>query len=818
MVEPRSDSPAANPHIEDWSADELIPFGKYMLLDRISGGGTSAVYRANVRGEAGFERLVAIKRILPHMAGDPEFVKTFVREAKTVARLTHSNICPIYELGKVGESLYMAIEYIAGKDLGRIARRLARRGMVMPPHVAAYIAARLCDALDYAHSLKTSTGENAGVVHRDLSPSNIIVSYEGGVKLIDFGLAKAVGRAQQTNVDALKKKLGYMSPEMVKGRPLDARSDIFGVGVCLYEMLTGRRLFVGKDDIDTLKLVGTAAVPPPSAVSDDVPDDLEVLVMRSLEKNPDDRFQSAAEMGQILNAWLHKVQPGYNTQSMCDWINSLFSTEVAEENARIKKLLAASSDNNLMAARRMYFASPTGAAARARAEVARRMSTEPPAMRTVLNVTAPKPPRLPSEARQSRDAPEPLEEPTGFYDRDKTQSSQNVHTAETRVGPGHDQSAFEDEPTSYHQGNAVASLPPVKLIGFTDPPNVARNSLPPGDTLGGFEDEATQYLQELELEAMIIPGQDNGGFEDESTHIFFNKEEGVGVPALLSEINDVQDVPRGLNKPIIAAELGLSPPVVQPHPVHSQQPMGSFARPPAPISAPGNVPAPFAASPPQQLEPPAPSGGGGIPIKAFASQPPDQPVATQTRRPGSTLSGMHAPVSLPPLQVPPPAAHAAGASQQLPPLQAAQYDLPAQHQPMPQQPQPLPGPRTARHTVRQQSQSSTWLFAGTIAILLGAIGALVVLTPLGVALGVRKASVGSIEVRARTDQPVKAAVLLDDIHRGSAPLRLDRVPAGLHRVEVRAVGYLPSSREVQVSTDITVRLELELVRDTREKP
>jgi len=813
MVEPRSDATAGNPHIEDWSADELIPFGKYMLLDRISGGGTSAVYRANVRGEAGFERLVAIKRILPHMAGDPEFVKTFVREAKTVARLTHSNICPIYELGKVGESLYMAIEYIAGKDLGRIARRLARRGMVMPPHVAAYIAARLCDALDYAHSLKTSTGENAGVVHRDLSPSNIIVSYEGGVKLIDFGLAKAVGRAQQTNVDALKKKLGYMSPEMVKGRPLDARSDIFGVGVCLYEMLTGRRLFVGKDDIDTLKLVGTAAVPPPSAVSDDVPDDLEVLVMRALEKNPDDRFQSAGEMGQILNAWLHKVQPGYNTQSMCDWITSLFSTELAEENVRIKKLLAASADNNLMAARRMYFASPMGAAARARAEVARRMSTEPPSMRTVLNVTAPKPAPIPREAIAA--AHEPPEDPTAFYDRDKTVSSQGVHTAETRLSPAHDQSAFEDEPTSYHQGTAVASLPPVKLIGFADAPEDSRRSLPPGDTLGGFEDEATQYLQELELEAMIIPGQDNGGFEDESTHIFFNKEEGVGVPALLQEINDVQDVPRGLNKPIIAAELGLSPPVVQPHPVHSQQPMGSFARPPAPISAPGNVPAPFAASTPQQLEAPPPSGGG-IPIKAFASQPPDQPVAAQTRRPGSTLSGLHSPVSLPPLQMPPPAA---GASQQLPPLQAAQHNLPPQQhvqQSMP--PQALPGPRTVRHTVRQQSASSTWLFAGTIALLLGVIGALIVLTPLGVALGVRKAAVGSIEVRARTEQPVKAAVLLDDIHRGSAPLRLDRVPAGLHRVEVRAMGYLPSSREVQVSTDITVRLELELLRDTREKP
>src|SRR5688572_12713098 len=186
MVEPRSDAATGDPHIEERSADELIPFGKYTLLDRISGGGTSAVYRANVRGAAGFERLVAIKRILPHMAGDPEFVKTFVREAKTVARLTHANICPIYELGKVGESLYMAIEYIAGKDLGKIARRMSRRDQVMPPVVAAFIAARLCDALDYAHSLRNSSGANAGVVHRDLSPSNIIVSYEGGVKLIDF--------------------------------------------------------------------------------------------------------------------------------------------------------------------------------------------------------------------------------------------------------------------------------------------------------------------------------------------------------------------------------------------------------------------------------------------------------------------------------------------------------------------------------------------------------------------------------------------------------------------------------------------------------
>jgi serine/threonine protein kinase len=478
------DAYAAALQESEWSADELIPFGKYMLLDRISGGGTSAVYRANVRGEAGFERLVAIKRILPHMAGDPEFVKTFVREAKTVARLTHANICPIYELGKVGESLYMAIEYIAGKDLGKITRRLARNGETMPPSVAAFIAARLCDSLDYAHSLRNANGQSAGVVHRDLSPTNIIVSYEGQVKLIDFGLAKAVGRAQQTNVDALKKKLGYMSPEMVKGRPLDSRSDIFGVGVSLYEMLTGKRLFVGKDDIDTLKLVGTANVPPPSAVSDDVPDDLEVVVMRALEREPEDRFQTAGEMGQILNAYVQRTVGSFTTQQLSEWVLKLFAMDVIAENARIKRLLAASADNTLMAQRRAFFASPTGAAARARAEIQRRLSTDPPPSKMLARVDAPSAPPIPRENRPrpvrpparaqdegsaelhgraaSSDAPE---EATSFYDRDKTVAgpAEGVHSAETRLAPVHvnvDEGGFDDEPTHYVNASSASAYGP----------------------------------------------------------------------------------------------------------------------------------------------------------------------------------------------------------------------------------------------------------------------------------------------------------------------------------------------------------------------
>lgn len=733
----------------EWSADELIPFGKYMLLDRISGGGTSAVYRANVRGEAGFERLVAIKRILPHMAGDPEFVKTFVREAKTVARLTHANICPIYELGKVGESLYMAIEYIAGKDLGKITRRLARGGQTMPPVVAAFIAARLCDALDYAHSLRNSNGSSAGVVHRDLSPTNILVSYEGQVKLIDFGLAKAVGRAQQTNVDALKKKLGYMSPEMVKGKPLDSRSDIFGVGVSLYEMLTGRRLFVGKDDIDTLKLVGTANVPPPSAVSEDVPDDLEVVVMRALEREPEDRFQTAGEMGQILNAYVHRTSGAFTTQTLSEWVLQLFAMEVIAENARIKRLLAASADNALMNERRAFFASPTGAAARARAEIQRRLSSDPPPSTKIIRVSAPPPAPIPHEARprpvQPHDDQE--EENTSFYDRDKTKAgpAEGVHAAETRLAPAHpNDSGFDDEPTNYV--NASSAYAP--------------NSVPPS---GGFDEEKTQFLQELELQALTIPAIDHGhgGFEDEPTHIFFNKEEGVGVPSLLAEINDVQDVPRGLNKPIIAGDLGMPQRASQ---VPQLTPLGVFAPPPA-----GLPPAP-------------PPRGGSTRHGTLPGLRPSAQLAAQLSAAAAVPAG--APLPAVPVLAP-----------VLPPVAPAV---------------PRSTSRTAikqRDSAPSSTTSNVLLVAVTLG-LLGVIAALIMLTPLGVALGLRAPRIGAIEVR--TDPPARVSVLLDEVHRGNAPLRLDRVPTGLHRIEVRGAGYASSAREVTVSNGTTVLVQLKL--------
>jgi serine/threonine-protein kinase len=551
---------------KEWSADELIPFGKYILLDRVSSGATAAVYRANVRGEAGFERLVAIKRILPHMAGDRDFVDTFVREAKTVAKLAHEGICPIYELGKVGESLYMAIEYIQGCDLGRITRRLAGREESMPPLIAAWIAARLCDALDYAHTLKNARGSRTGVIHRDISPSNIMLSFEGQVRLLDFGLAKAVGRAQSTNVDALKFKIGYMSPEMVKGRPLDARSDLFGVGVCLYEMLTGRRLFAGKNDIETIALVGKAQIPQPSAVMEDAPEELEQVILRALQREPDDRYQTAAEMAEALNTYIQHADPTFGPQRIVAFLRELFEQDIADEQARIRLLLAASNNPALIASRRTFFASATGAAARARAETEKQLARERGSVPPSVRVQVPPPAHIPE--------------------------------AVTVVGTGE----FEDEPTGFYDPDPTKIVPDADSLGA-----------------GGFEDEPTQFLVDSDLAEMkLAEVPSSGGFDEEPTEIFFNKEDGQGMQSLYDEQNTSEPPQGPLNRPIIAPEFSRVSPAVPYQNVPSRPPRPNLSPAPPPSDA-WNMPSVLggfspSVPPPAKRRPAMPWAAGGAVI------------------------------------------------------------------------------------------------------------------------------------------------------------------------------------------------------------
>ncbi|MCK9463200.1 MAG: serine/threonine protein kinase, partial [Proteobacteria bacterium] len=282
-----------------------IPFGKYYLLDRISVGGMAEVFKAKAFGVEGFERLIAVKRILPSIAEDEEFITMFIDEAKIAVQLTHANIAQIFDLGKVGDSYFIALEYVAGKDLRAMFDRMRKLGQSLPIPMAAYVTMKICEGLDYAHNKKDAAGRDLNLVHRDVSPQNVLISYDGEVKIIDFGIAKAAGKAGKTQAGILKGKFGYMSPEQVRGLPLDRRSDIFAVGICLWELLTGERLFVGESDFSTLEKVRNVEIVPPSKYNKRIPEELEKIILRILSREVEDRYQSAMDLHDDLQSWMY---------------------------------------------------------------------------------------------------------------------------------------------------------------------------------------------------------------------------------------------------------------------------------------------------------------------------------------------------------------------------------------------------------------------------------------------------------------------------------------------------------------------------------
>ena len=240
----------------------LEHFGKYHLRERIAVGGMAEVFDAVLPGRAGFERRVAIKRILPQFSADESFLSMFVDEAKIAVQLSHSNIAQILELGCVEGAYFIAMEFVEGRDLRFIGKRLRKRQERMPVPVACYLVMQVAEALAFAHEATGRDGQPLSVTHRDLSPHNIMVTHEGGVKAIDFGLAKAMGRATQTRKGILKGKLAYMSPEQSLGQDVDPRSDLFSLGACFYEMLTGERLFMRATQVATVTAVRESTVPP----------------------------------------------------------------------------------------------------------------------------------------------------------------------------------------------------------------------------------------------------------------------------------------------------------------------------------------------------------------------------------------------------------------------------------------------------------------------------------------------------------------------------------------------------------------------------
>jgi serine/threonine protein kinase len=311
-----------------------IPFGKYYLLERINVGGMAEVFKAKAFGVEGFERLVAVKRILPNIAEDEEFITMFIDEAKIAVQLQHANVAQIFDLGKVDDSYFIALEYVHGKDLRAVSDHLKKQGQRMPTPQACFVIMQICEGLDYAHNKKDGQGRDLNLVHRDVSPQNILLGYEGELKIVDFGIAKAAGKASKTQAGILKGKFGYMSPEQVRGLPVDRRSDIFALGIVLYELLTGERLFVGESDFSTLEKVRNVEILPPSSFNDKISPELERIVLKALAKDADDRYQNAIDLHDDLQAYLYKVGEFYSRKDLGAWMKKMFGDELNEENAK----------------------------------------------------------------------------------------------------------------------------------------------------------------------------------------------------------------------------------------------------------------------------------------------------------------------------------------------------------------------------------------------------------------------------------------------------------------------------------------------------
>ena len=323
---PVAAAPASEPVHEEEPADG-VRFGPYVLLEKIATGGMAEVWKARKRGEEGFQKIVAIKKILPHLSDNQDFIEMFVDEAKLAAQLNHNNIIHIYDLGKIGTSYYIAMEYIDGNDLKTILRRGQERDQTLGVELALFVASKIAAALDYAHRKRGFDEKDLGLVHRDVSPQNVLISHEGDIKLCDFGIAKAASKASHTHAGALKGKLQYMSPEQAWGRSIDRRSDIFALAVVLFEMLTNRKLFLGENELSVLDQVREARVIAPSEINDEVPPNVDAIVLKGLAKEPADRYQTAGEMAKDIEAVLFDFRPTPTSADLAIFMHRLWSAQ-----------------------------------------------------------------------------------------------------------------------------------------------------------------------------------------------------------------------------------------------------------------------------------------------------------------------------------------------------------------------------------------------------------------------------------------------------------------------------------------------------------
>jgi eukaryotic-like serine/threonine-protein kinase len=302
--------------------------GRYQVIGRLATGGMAEVYLALSGELSGYRTLVVVKRILPHLASNTDFIRMFLDEARIAALLDHPNVVRIIEVGHDGDEYFLVMELVQGKSLAGMVRKAAKEMNPLTPALSAYIVAQAANGLGYAHDLVDSDGRALGVVHRDVSPQNILVSFEGAVKMIDFGIARALGRVSQTNPGGLKGKIEYMSPEQASSEEVDRRADVFALGVVLWESITGRHLFRRDTELATMRAIVDEPIPPPSDVTPVAPQ-LEQIVVRALQKRREDRFQTAQEMALALERYAFASE-GFSPLQLATYMKGLFDAEFVQ--------------------------------------------------------------------------------------------------------------------------------------------------------------------------------------------------------------------------------------------------------------------------------------------------------------------------------------------------------------------------------------------------------------------------------------------------------------------------------------------------------
>ena len=304
--------------------------GKYEILRKLAIGGMAEIYLSRVRGNAGFEKLVVLKRILPHIAQDPTFVNMFLDEARLAATLQHPNIADVYDVGEYDDGeVFFTMEYVHGQDVRGIRWASRKRDEQIPLAMSLAIIHGTASALDYAHDKRGPDGQPLGLVHRDISSSNIMISYDGAVKLLDFGIARATNQSQKTQTGTLKGKIPYMSPEQCRSSRLDRRSDLFSLGTVMFEITTGRRPFRGQGDFDIMEQIVHHEAPRPSTIVNGYPLELEAIVMKLLAREREDRYQNAEEMLHDLDAFLAQNKLWASTKVVGKYMRSLFAERLA---------------------------------------------------------------------------------------------------------------------------------------------------------------------------------------------------------------------------------------------------------------------------------------------------------------------------------------------------------------------------------------------------------------------------------------------------------------------------------------------------------